>query len=169
MTLGRVLAYTGINKDLQVSCLPAYGAEMRGGYVYCTLVFSNGSELLSPVISRADIGIFLNDKSFQMLSRYLKTNGYLFLNSSLIQKTEDRKFKTLEIPASQLAESLGSLQSANMIMTGSLAFLVDKEFFPLTLEDVYSGVESAMADQASREVGQKALQAGWKLMEEKWK
>jgi len=168
LTLGKVLAYTAVHKEFQVSCLPAYGAEMRGGYVYCTLILSNTSELFSPISARADAGVFLNEKSFKMLAQYLKSNGYLFLNSSLIKKLEDRKFRIFEIPASELAESTGSLQSANMVMAGALSYLLNKELGPLSLEDVRAGCAEVIPGKTPEAV-EKSLQIGWQTMEEKWK
>ena len=165
LTLGKVLAYAGINRNLQVSCLPAYGAEMRGGYAYCTLVFSSGTDLPSPVISRADIGVFMNDRSFSMLSASLKTGGFSFINASLFKNSRDTGFKTFEIPATETAESLGNIQAANMVMAGALAYVVTKEFFTLDQRDVRSGIVNTIKDANARKLSEKAVETGWTLAE----
>ncbi len=169
LTLGKVLAYAGINRNLQVSCLPAYGAEMRGGYAYCTLVFSHGSDLLSPVISGADIGVFMNDRAFSMLSPLLKTGGLSFLNSSLFANANGQSFRTIELPVTQTAESLGDIRTANMVMAGALTFVIAREFFPLDRRDIHCGIHQVIADSAARKLSEKAVESGWSLAEQQWK
>ena len=168
LTLGRVLSYAGIDRNLEVSCLPAYGAEMRGGYVYCIIVFSGGNKVLSPVISKTDIGVFMNEKSFMMLSSYVKKGCCLFLNSSLVKKTTagNKEIELFEISASETAEEIGSLKVANMIMAGAIVYLINEKFFPLRLENLLFGLKEVIKDKKLYGISEKAASIGWNLMRE---
>ncbi|HQL64291.1 MAG TPA: 2-oxoacid:acceptor oxidoreductase family protein, partial [bacterium] len=114
ITLSRVLAHAGISARLNVSFLPAYGAEMRGGYVYSMISLST-QELISPVISQADIGVFMDENSLKMLKQYLKNSAWLLWNSSLIKPDGQIKNYAIGIPASEVAEKIGSVKIANMV------------------------------------------------------
>jgi len=167
LTLGKVFSYAGINRDLNVSCLPTYGAEMRGGYIFTTLVFSSENKILSPVVSKADIGIFMDEKSYRMLLLYIKNGGCIFLNSSFIKKISDKKYEIFEIPASEMAEKIGNLQVANMVIGGAAFSIIAKEFFPFTFEDIIYGIEEVISEKYNREISKKAVSVGWEMINSK--
>lgn len=169
LTFGRLLAYTAINRNWQVSCLPTYGAEMRGGYVYCLIIISNTREVSSPVSGRVDVGIFMQEKMLRLLSHYVKPGGTLLLNCSLVHTEPETKFRTWEIDATNLAESLGNLQVANMVMSGALGYLINKEYFPCQVSDLSSVLEETLGNKENLPLCEKALTLGWKTIEEKWK
>ncbi len=169
LTLGRVMAYAAMNRQWQVSCLPAYGAEMRGGYVYCLIIMSSRRGLLSPVSGRVDAGIFMQERMLRLLAHYIKPGGTMLLNSSLVRPDPELKFKTIDIAASQLAESLGNLQVANMVMAGALGCLINREYLPLEMVDLMAGLEKTVGRKEALESSRKALETGWSLMEQQWK
>ncbi|MCM8768190.1 MAG: 2-oxoacid:acceptor oxidoreductase family protein [Candidatus Omnitrophica bacterium] len=169
LTLGRLLAYAAIHRQWSVSCLPTYGAEMRGGYVYCLIVISGNRGIFSPVSGQVDIGLFMHERMLRLLRQNVKPEGTLLLNSSLIQGEQELTFKKLFIPASEMAESLGNLQVANMVMGGALGCLISQMFLPLEMADLISGIEQAVGKKEARETSEKALWAGWRWAEEKWK
>jgi 2-oxoglutarate ferredoxin oxidoreductase subunit gamma len=166
VTMSRVLAYAGVIKKLNVSFLPVYGAEMRGGYVYSMLSLST-RELVSPVISQADYGIFLNENSMRLLSQYLKENAWILWNSSLIKPAKYNKNRDIGIPASEIAEKLGSVKIANMVMLGGLLKLLEKSSFPVTEKEVKTSIKHIMAENNKNlDLNFKAVSEGIKLVEE---
>ncbi|HOK79413.1 MAG TPA: 2-oxoacid:acceptor oxidoreductase family protein [bacterium] len=166
VTMSRVLAYAGVIKKLNVSFLPAYGAEMRGGYVYSMLSLST-RELVSPVISQADYGIFLNENSMRLLSQYLKENAWILWNSSLIKPAKYNKNRDIGIPASEIAEKLGSVKIANMVMLGGLLKLLEKSSFPVIEKEVKTSIKHVMGENKKNlDLNLKAVSEGIKLVEE---
>lgn len=145
VTLGRVLAYAGVSRKLNVSFLPTYGAEMRGGYVY-SMVSISSKELVSPVISAADYGVFMNETSMQMLLQYLKGNAWVLWNSSLISPGKHLNNRNIGIPASEIAEKLGSVKVANMIMLGGLLKLLESTGFPVREKDIEFGIRETFKE-----------------------
>ncbi|MCM8758151.1 MAG: 2-oxoacid:acceptor oxidoreductase family protein [Candidatus Omnitrophica bacterium] len=145
VTLGRVLAYAGVSRKLNVSFLPTYGAEMRGGYVYSMISISS-KELVSPVISSADYGVFMNETSMQMLLQYLKGNAWVLWNSSLVSPGKHLNNKNIGIPASEIAEKLGSVKVANMIMLGGLLKLLESTGFPVREKDIEFGIRETFKE-----------------------
>lgn len=165
VTLGRVLAYTGVSAKLNVTFLPAYGAEMRGGYVYSMLSFSS-KELVSPVISQADYGVFLNENSLQMLNQYLKEKSWILWNSSLIKNRLELKQNDIGIPASEIAEKLGTIKVANMVMLGGLLKLMEKSGFPVKEKNIISALKETIKDGKSLSINLQAVSEGKKIIEE---
>ncbi|MCM8805366.1 MAG: 2-oxoacid:acceptor oxidoreductase family protein [Candidatus Omnitrophica bacterium] len=165
ITLGRVLAYTGVSAKLNVTFLPAYGAEMRGGYVYSMLSFSS-KELVSPVISQADYGVFLNENSLQMLNQYLKEKSWILWNSSLIKNRLELKQNDIGIPASEIAEKLGTIKVANMVMLGGLLKLMEKSGFPVKEKNIISALKETINDGKSLSINLQAVSEGKRIIEE---
>jgi len=165
LTTGKVFSYACINKGLEVSCLPAYGAEMRGGYVYCILTISNSEDVFSPITSECDIGIFLNEKSFHMLSSYLKQDALIFLNSSLIENKNKNAF---EFPATEEAEKLGDVKVANMFFAGLIIPFIKKIFNEFSKEDIFYGIENQIKNKKLKDLSEKAVVKGLKFALEKW-
>jgi len=165
ITLGRILAYVGLSKRLNVSFLPAYGAEMRGGYVYNMLSFSTG-QLVSPVISQADFGIFMNENSLQMLKQYLKNGAWCLWNSSLIKPGRETRNNDIGIPATEVAEKIGNIKIANMVMLGGLLRILEKYGFPAREKDIACGVKETIKEQKNVSLNMLAVSEGKRLVDE---
>ena len=117
---GKFLAYKGLTEDLQVSWLPSYGPEMRGGTANCNVILSD-SPVGSPIITTPDVLIAMNLPSLQKYVNTVAKGGQIYIDSSLIDaKVERDDVEVFYIPATQMAkdEDLGNL--ANMILMGSL-------------------------------------------------
>ena len=164
ITFGRILSYAAINKNLEVSCLPAYGAEMRGGYVYCVVTISGNQEIFSPITSMCDIGIFMNEKSYKMLSGYLKNGATVIINSSLVKNFKGKNFNIIEVKATEIAEELGDIKMANMVVAGVIGYILSKTEFKLKIEDFYCGIEKTMKNHELIELAKKVLKEGWKIL-----
>ncbi|GEM_PF-767605 len=165
LTLGKVISYAAMQQKMQVSCLPSYGAEMRGGYVYCTIVISSSQKISSPVSSETDIGVFMNDQSFKMLRGYLKKGAFLVLNTSLVKKFNSDDCRIIEIPASETAEKTGSIKTANMVAAGALAYIINSNFFPFTKTGLYYGTEKILPAGELAALSKKSIEIGWNMLQ----
>jgi len=117
---GKFLAYKGLLEDKQVSWLPSYGPEMRGGTANCNVILSE-TPVGSPIITTPDVLIAMNLPSLQKYVDTVAPGGQIYLDSSLIDvKVERTDVEVFYIPASQLARDNGIATLANMIIIGSL-------------------------------------------------
>lgn len=117
MLIGKVLAQAAMEDGLQVTWLPAYGAEVRGGTAHCMIIISD-KQIGSPRVDRADIIVILNQLSFVKFSKRLKEGGLLIVNSSLV-KTKGA-IKAVEHPFTDIALKIGNIKVANMVALGCL-------------------------------------------------
>lgn len=118
---GIMLAYAGMMDGKNVTFFPAYGAEMRGGTANCSVVVST-DPVASPVVGNPDSILVMNEPSLARFEPSLKQAGLLFLNTSLVVSKPTRADITvIEIPASAIAEELGNIKAANMVMLGAYA------------------------------------------------
>ena len=117
---GKFLAYKGLMEDLQVSWLPSYGPEMRGGTANCSVVLSD-TPVGSPIISNPDVLIAMNLPSLQKYVDAVVPGGQIYLDSALItEKVERTDVEVFYIPASQMARDENIATLANMIIVGHL-------------------------------------------------
>lgn len=117
---GKLLAYKGLLEGRQLSWLPSYGPEMRGGTANCSIILSD-TPVGSPIVSDPDILIAMNLPSFEKYEATVKAGGMIFADSSLIEKKTARDdVKAFYIPATQLAKENGMPTLANMIMLGKV-------------------------------------------------
>jgi len=120
MFLGKVLAYTGMDSDLDLCWIPSYGPEMRGGTANCSVILSD-EEIHSPVIDQADAAIVMNMPAYEKFAPRVKPGGVLIVNSSLADVQSPREDITVvKVPATDLANDLGSPKIGNMICLGAL-------------------------------------------------
>ena len=115
---GKFLAYKGLMEDLQVSWLPSYGPEMRGGTANCNVILSD-DPVGSPIITEPDILIAMNLPSLLKYVDTVTPGGQIYLDSSLIDaKVEREDVEVFYLPATQLAKDNEISTLANMIMIG---------------------------------------------------
>lgn len=118
---GIMLAYAGMVDGKNVTFFPAYGAEMRGGTANCSVVIST-DPVASPVVGTPDSLLIMNEPSLARFEPALKQGGLLLLNTSLVASKPTRTDITvIEVPANDIAEELGNIKTANMIMLGAYA------------------------------------------------
>ncbi len=117
---GKFLAYKGLMEDLQVSWLPSYGPEMRGGTANCNVILSE-SPVGSPIVTSPDVLIAMNLPSLQKYIDTVVPGGQVYVDSSLIDvKVERTDVQVFYIPATQLAKENEISTLANMIIVGAL-------------------------------------------------
>lgn len=119
MSMGKMLAYAGMKEGKEVSWMPSYGPEMRGGTANCTVIISD-KKIPSPFSSKPDVIMVMNRPSLEKFIDRIKTGGLLILNSSLVNQDIVRNdLDLIKIPANQIAGELGSDKIANMVMLGA--------------------------------------------------
>ena len=117
---GKFLAYKGLMEGLQVSWLPSYGPEMRGGTANCNVILSD-SPIGSPIITTPDVLIAMNLPSLQKYVDTVAPGGQIYVDSALIDaKVERTDVQVFYIPATQMAKDNDIATLANMIIVGHL-------------------------------------------------
>ena len=117
---GKFLAYKGLIEDKNVSWLPSYGPEMRGGTASCSVIISD-EEVGSPIISEPDVLVAMNLPSFEKFEPTVKPGGIVIADSSLIETRSTRTdIDVYYIPATSLASEMGKQSLANMVILGKL-------------------------------------------------
>ena len=117
---GKFLAYKGLMEDLQVSWLPSYGPEMRGGTANCNVILSE-TPVGSPIITAPDVLVAMNLPSLQKYMDTVVPGGQIYVDSALIDmKVERTDVEVFYIPATQMAKDNGIATLANMIIVGHL-------------------------------------------------
>lgn len=158
MSLGQMLCYSGMNEGREVSWLPSYGPEMRGGTANCHVIVSD-QDIASPIVSVADTVIAMNLPSLDKFESRLKKGGKLFINSSLIEKKAQRDdIEVFYIPANDIANELGNSRVAGMVVLG--AYL--KKAGTVKPESVIESLKKVLGEKKAGliPVNEKALKQG---------
>ena len=117
---GKVIAYKGLIENKNVSWLPSYGPEMRGGTANCSVIISD-DPVGAPIISNPDVLVAMNLPSLDKYESQVKPGGTILVDSSLIEKKVAREdVNVYYIPATKLAGENGAPTLANMILVGKL-------------------------------------------------
>ena len=117
---GKFLAYAGLIEDKQVSWMPSYGPEMRGGTANCSVIISDEA-VGSPIVTNPDILLAMNLPSLDKFEKAVKVGGTIYVDSSLIsRKVERTDVKAVYIPATHIANENGIPKLANIIMMGKV-------------------------------------------------
>ena len=117
---GRLLAQTAMKRGLEVTFMPAYGAEVRGGTSNCAVIVAD-EPIASPIVSKPNSLIVMNKASLNKFAPRLKNGGLLVMNSSLIDNKPqlDDTIEIIAVPADDLAVELGNKKAANMVAIGA--------------------------------------------------
>ena len=119
LLIGKLLTYAGMKAGLEVTWMPAYGPEMRGGTCNCTVVMSD-HEVGSPIASRPHAAIVLNLQSIDKFEPTVRPGGILVMNTSLINRPAVRSDITVvPVPCNQIAQDAGTTKAANMVALGA--------------------------------------------------
>ena len=125
LMMGFCLATAAMEEGLHVTYMPSYGAEVRGGTANCTISISD-DEIASPIASSPDILVAMNEPSLMRFQNAIKKDGICVSNQTLISIDLPRKDVTeYSVPAGSIAESVGSIRSANMVILGALVAATD--------------------------------------------
>ncbi len=126
---GQLLTYTGMDEGWQVTWIPSYGPEMRGGTAHCIVIISD-DVIGSPIISRPTMCVVMNPPSMEKYEPQVKPGGLLVANSTLVRAESDRDdIDCVYIPANEIAAEVGNVKMANVVLLGAL--LGTREILPL--------------------------------------
>ncbi|MDR0531103.1 MAG: 2-oxoacid:acceptor oxidoreductase family protein [Oscillospiraceae bacterium] len=152
---GKFLAYAGLIEGRQVSWLPSYGPEMRGGTANCSVILSD-EPIGSPIVLAPDILIAMNLPSYRKFEPMVKPNGVLLVDSALIGEQSARQdISAYYIPATQLASDENMPGLANMILTGkllSVSPLLKQETIPAAMAKTVPARKQALLEQNLRAI-----------------
>ena len=155
---GKFVAYKGLIEEKQVSWLPSYGPEMRGGTASCGVIISDEG-VGSPIVSTPDILIAMNLPSLDRYENAVAKGGVIIADSSLIErKVERTDIETYYVPATKLASDNGMPKLANMIILGKLLKVLgdyNEEAITATLKKVIPPKKADML-----EINLKAIKLG---------
>jgi 2-oxoglutarate ferredoxin oxidoreductase subunit gamma len=120
LSAGRILAYAGMLEGKNVSWLPSYGPEMRGGTANCHVVISD-EPVGSPILNSATSLIAMNSPSLEKFENIVVPGGIIIIDNSLISKGSERKdIELYGVPAAKIASEMGNLAYANVVLLGKL-------------------------------------------------
>lgn len=155
---GQLLAYAGMDEGKEVTWIPSYGPEMRGGTANCTVVVSD-EEIGSPIIQNPTAVIAMNRPSLDKYEPLVKPGGVLVVNTSMVdRKTTRTDIKVVEVNANEAAEKLGDQRMANMVLLGAL--LANLPFLPP--ESIQKALKGHLPERHQKLLSKNfdALQAG---------
>ena len=120
LTIGQMIAKAAMDEGKEVTWLPSYGPEMRGGTANCTVIISD-KRISCPLINDADVLVAMNLPSLRKFESMVNPGGVIFINSSIVPETSSRTdVKIIEIPANDKAAEIGNPRAANIVMLGAI-------------------------------------------------
>ena len=147
LLMGQMIAKAAMYEGKEVTFLPSYGPEMRGGTANCTVVVSD-APISCPLIYEADAVIAMNLPSLVKFESLVKADGCLFSNSSLIDAEATRTdIDFVKVPANETAISLGNERTANIVMLGAVVAktgIVSMDSIRHVLETVFAGPKAKL-------------------------
>ncbi|MBC7960477.1 MAG: 2-oxoacid:acceptor oxidoreductase family protein, partial [Vallitaleaceae bacterium] len=158
MSMGQMLTYAGMMEGKNVSWLPSYGPEMRGGTANCNIIISE-HEVASPIVTEASSVMVLNKPSLDKFEEAVRKDGIILVNSSLIEKKCSREdIKVYYVPASDIALEMGNDKIANMVMLGAYLELTKV----VTIESVLDALKKVLGEAKASliPINREALERG---------
>lgn len=120
LLMGQLVTYAGMKEDKNVSWLPSYGPEMRGGTANCNVIVSD-EPVGTPLVTQGSAVIVMNKPSLAKFESFVAPGGKLFVNSSLIDvKAKRTDIDVYYVPVSDIAGEIGNMRVANMVMLGAV-------------------------------------------------
>ena len=163
LTAGMILAYSGAAKDLDVTWIPAYGSEMRGGTANCTVKLGD-EEVASPFPASPDVLVAMNEPSLTKFIGMVKKGGSVIVNSSIVHeipKTED--VRIYAGPVNELSAKLNNERSANICALGAAVATVEDL---ISLDDVEQGLRGYLSKVKNNDSNVEVLKAGYQAVRE---
>lgn len=137
LSAGRFLAYAAMLEGKNVSWLPSYGPEMRGGTANCHVIITD-DDVGSPILNEADMLIAMTRPSLEKFENTVRENGLIIVDSSLVEsRTKRSDVRELRVPATEAAQEFGNVTFANIILIGKLikeTGIVTRESFQKALD-----------------------------------
>jgi 2-oxoglutarate ferredoxin oxidoreductase subunit gamma len=164
LSMGKILAYSGIMQDQEVSWMPSYGPEMRGGTANVTVILSD-DRVSSPVLHTFDTAIILNQQSLDKFEAAVKPGGLLLYDPNGITRHPEREdLKIYQVEAVAEAAKLSSARTFNMVVLGAYIKINPV----VTLENVIKGLEKSLPERHHHLIpaNEKAIVRGMEVVKE---
>jgi len=134
---GQVLAYAAMDSGKEVTWIPSYGPEMRGGTANCTVIIAD-NEIGSPLVKNPPLAIALNLPSFDKYEEVLAPGGTLVVNQSMVNREAKRTdINVIFVPCNEIAEEIGDKKLMNMVAMGALLTALQE----VTIKDIEKALE----------------------------
>ena len=135
---GQIIAYAAMDVGKEVTWIPSYGPEMRGGTANCTVVIAD-EEIGSPLVKNPPLAVALNLPSFDKCEETLEPGGALIVNQSMVDRGAKREdINVIFVPCNEIAEEIGNKKLLNMVAVGALLTVLSE----VTLQDVERALEA---------------------------
>jgi len=160
---GQVLAYTGMDHGKEVTWIPSYGPEMRGGTASCTVIISD-EEIGGPIVAQPSIALAMNLPSFEKYEPLVQSGGLLVVNSAIVEvRSERTDIDVVYVNANGIATEHGSVKMMNMAILG--AMVGKRPLFPLS--DMFESLEAHLPKTKHHllDANYKVMQAGFDIAE----
>ena len=164
LSMGKIMAYSGVMQDMEVSWMPSYGPEMRGGTANVTVIISS-ERISSPIVRNFDTAIILNQQSLDKFESYIKPGGVLIYDSNGITRHPSRKDITIyRVDAAEEAARMNSPKTFNMVVMGG--FIKVKPI--IKLENIIKGLKKSLPERYHNLIpmNEKALLRGEEIVME---
>ena len=164
LSLGKILAYSGIMQDMEVSWFPSYGPEMRGGTANVTVIISD-DRISSPVLNEYDTAILLNQQSIDKFEPTVKSGGLIIYDGNGITKHPSRKdVNIFRIDAADESTKMSTTRTFNMIVLGG--YLKIKPI--VKIENVLAGLKKSLPPRYHHliPVNEEAIKRGMEIISE---
>ncbi len=140
---GQVVAYAAMDAGKEVTWIPSYGPEMRGGTANCTIVIAD-DEIGSPLVKNPPLGIALNLPSFDKYEETLQKGGTLIVNKSMVDRGQKRTdIHGIFVPCNEIAEEIGDKRLMNMVAVGALLTALPE----LSIQDVENALAAHLPER----------------------
>ena len=163
LSMGKILAYSGLMDDKEVTWMPSYGPEQRGGTANVTVILSD-ERISSPVLDTYDIVVALNQQSLDKFSPRVKKGGILMYDTNGIHKHPTRTDVTLiPVNAMEATLELGNSKAYNMVVMGAL---LEAMPYKLPMENVMKGLKKSIPERHHHllPLNQQAIEKGRTLI-----
>ena len=164
LSMGNILAYSGLMEDKEVTWMPAYGPEQRGGTANVTVILSD-EEISSPLLNSFDVAVVLNQQSLDKFESKVKPGGILIYDDYGVHRAPERKdIAVYKVPAMEASFDLQNSKAYNMIVLGALL----KVCPVVTLESVLKGLKKSLPERHHHLIpmNEAAIQKGMSLIED---
>ncbi len=140
---GQVLAYAAMDSGKEVTWIPSYGPEMRGGTANCTVVIAD-EEIGSPLVQNPPAAIALNLPSYDKYEPLMQKGGVMVVNASMVDRGAKREdITTIFVHANEIAEEIGNRKLTNMVVVGALLVMLPE----IPLEAVEAALKAHLPER----------------------
>ena len=164
LSMGKILAYSGLMEDKEITWMPAYGPEQRGGTANVTVIISD-EKISSPILNKYDIAIVLNQQSLDKFESKVKPGGILLYDNYGIHRGPERTdIRVYNVNAMEASFEMKNSKAYNMIILGALLKVCPM----VTLESVLAGLKKSLPERHHKLIpmNEEAIKKGMTLIEE---